>query len=258
MESNPSSLLIVAGHAIWHANDWHGIEASRFPDPEAMKCTIAQHVQDGCTLVRDGLYDAIAFSGGQSRKDLYKDGILTSEAEGMNAFAQENGWLPKNVILETRARDSFENVFFSLLHFHQESGEWPANLGLLSMPHKSIRFMLMATGLKISAFTFHGVGKVDPLEKNCVNEMKNMTLVIHTEAEHVADPLLRATYFAKKRLGRTPPDYDTTGSAEDLRQRDNKYLNKSGNAYDNKVLTDKVTACDSHGGWAGCEWPWST
>ena len=264
MASKPKSILIVAGHAIWYkkkgqdVHDWHGIEASKFPDPDAMKRTIAQHVEEGCGLVREGLYDAIAFSGGQSRKDIYKENTAISEAQGMKDFAKAEGYnLPKHVILDTYARDSFENVFFSLLAFHDHYDAWPTKLGLLSMPHKSIRFMIMAMGLKIAEFTFHGVGKVDPLEKNCVNEMNNLTKVIHTQAEHVADPLLRAPYFAKKRLGRTPPHYNTSGTEKELKCRDDEYLNCVGSKYCNQDLTNQVASCDSHGGWTELTWPWT-
>jgi hypothetical protein len=252
MASAPKSMLIVAGHAIWDGKDWKGIEKSKFPDPEAMKRTIAQHVRDGCKMGVKRLYDVIAFSGGQTRKNLE-----LTEAQGMANFAAyRNIEFPDDLLFESFARDSFENVFLSLLAFYHNYKAWPETIGVISMPHKSIRFMLMATGLHFDNFTFHGIGKVDPHEKNCLNEMINMGVVIDYKTKTIKDPLLRAPHFVSKRVGRTGPCYDNNQSDDENKNKDDKYLRCAASAYGDDRLVEQVINCDRQGGWRKLRWPW--
>lgn len=243
MSQSKDSILIVAGHAIWENNRWCGIESSRFS--EDIVDAIESQVETGCRLMGSHSYDVLSFSGGHSRPD-NDPPLLNSEAKGMYDFAEAKGWLPNcGIILEEFARDSFENVFYSLLLFHKEFKAWPTRVGVISMPHKSIRYMLMATGLKIAPtqFSFHEVGAVTPIDKNCINEMTNMVKVVDTSMKTILDPLLRAEYFEKKRADRTP----RTGQ---------DYLIDVKAAYGNGLLIDQVAGCDSAGGWQSLDWPW--
>ena len=243
------SLLIVAGHAIWERGQWYGIEPNKF-DPDAMRKSIEEHVQCGCDYVRSNTpkYDILVFSGGNSRPN--NDPPLTnSEAAGMREYAESKGWLPSfadRIIIETFARDSFENIFFSMLAFRNQEKTWPSRIGIISMPHKSIRYMLMAVGLGIqpSQFTFHSIGSVIPLDTNCLNEMSNMNRVIWSPTHTVVDPLLRNEYFTNKRDSRTAD------------ARRNGYLNEVKAAYGNHQLIDQVENCDAIGGWKRLTWPW--
>ena len=73
-----------------------------------------------CGLLDECGYELLVFSGGRTRPQLEKETGLLSEAEGMKAFAVRSGKLSgeeDRVILESWARDSMENVFFSLLAF---------------------------------------------------------------------------------------------------------------------------------------------
>jgi len=240
-----SRLLIVAGHAIYDrsktlnsyfdnlrkqkgvASDpvvlppecyWHGFEPDKFKGDAVsqMVKVVEQHVKAGCSLVTDDKkYDCVAFSGGRTRKELHdkydgitfgKQGIENSEGSGMVQFASDENCLPDRYFAEECATDSFTNVLYSILGYHKlTGGDWPDEIGVVSMPHKSTRFHLMALGLGYTGehFQFHGVGSIPDLESNAYREIKNMMALIDLNNESVIrDPLLRDDDFKKKRKGR--------------------------------------------------------
>lgn len=234
-------LLIVAGHAIFdpskslnsyfhnlpHSSNvelppdcnWHGFEPKKFKGGAVrqMVSVVEEHVRSGCGLMAN--YDWIAFSGGRTRgrlhddpdgSDYEKQGIKNSEGSGMVDFARRTGCLPASYFAEECASDSFTNILYSILAFHKQTNEWPAMIGVVSMPHKSTRFHLMALGLGYTdeRFTFHGVGRIPDLETNAYREIKNMMELIDPDKENVIrDPLLRdPTLFGKKRAERLHPD----------------------------------------------------
>jgi len=238
-------LLIVAGHAIYDRSTtinsyfdllypnagvqlpaecyWHGFEADKFPG-EALKqmvCVVEQHVRYACTLVHDGRYDVIVFSGGKTRGPLHeqpngdpnRQGIKNSEASGMEQFASDVGCLPRDkYIVEPCASDSFTNVLYSILACHKAKNEWPDKIGVVSMPHKATRFFTMGLGLgfDLDGFEFHGCGTIPNTEYNLFREIENMATLIDRKAEdQVQDPLLRdSERFEKKRAKRLHPDCD--------------------------------------------------
>src|SRR4051812_35143340 len=148
-------LLITAGHAIWNRNSWYG----GFPGEDAI---YAAHVEEGVRMLRSGQYEYLAFSGGKTRPQLEKQTGLVSEAEGMNMFAVERGLVSaedKRIVVEPWARDSMENVFFSLLAYFDKTGRWPERVGIISWSSKGLRFHLICSGMKLGGrVVFHGVG----------------------------------------------------------------------------------------------------
>ena len=102
-------LLVLAGHAIYEGGQWHGGHQNEDRLYE-------KHVRDAFRIFGDEGYEALALSGGRSRPEL-ADQVSNSEAEGMLEYARGAGLArrPESVLLERYGRDSFENVFFSML-----------------------------------------------------------------------------------------------------------------------------------------------
>ena len=83
-------LLITAGHAIWKDGEWYG----GFPGEDVV---YAAHVHAGVRLLKESGYEYLAFSGGRTRPQLEPQTGITSEAEGMKAFAVQSGALSAEV-----------------------------------------------------------------------------------------------------------------------------------------------------------------
>src|SRR5206468_3626604 len=138
------------------------------------------------------------------------------EAEGMWNYAVQNGLLPladDRIILEKWARDSMENVLFSMLAFFHATGGWPARVGVVSWSSKGLRFHLIASGLQLGGrIFFHGVGdypKQHDLERACAAEARFNAALVDVSfvppSYKLVDPLLRnETEFATKRWARMP------------------------------------------------------
>ena len=285
MSNSKKRLLIVAGHAIYdqsrtinsyftqlypHLNVelpadcyWHGFEADKFPG-DALKQMIGVvelHVRYACGLVKNGQYDIIAFSGGKTRKELHdpqdevnhkKQGINNSEGEGMRKFAEQDGCLASIPhFTEQCASDSFTNVFYSILGYHKKTqGNWPEKIGVISMPHKSTRFHIMALGLgyKDERFEFHGIGSIPNIEFNVYREIENMaTLIDRSAPDEIQDPLLRdINRFERKRAARLHPDCDPREHYGD-------------NGVRSTALTLWENTKVGRNEWMNCvhEWPWT-
>jgi len=137
------SVVIVAGHAIYVNGRWYG----GFPGED---CFYVRHVEAGVRLIKDGPYDFCVFSGGPTRPKLESETKGVSEAFGVKMCAVDNRFCAENderILLEEFARDSMENLFFSILVFHRKTGNWPARVGVVSWNSKALRYHLIASGM---------------------------------------------------------------------------------------------------------------
>src|SRR4051812_18834902 len=124
MSSGPlmrDSLILVAGHGIFHRGIWHGVPSAG--DESALE----QHLVDAFGISRRLGFRALVLSGGHTRPELSEASgaaVSHSEAAGMQAFAEMRGLdAGRAVVLrEEWARDSFENVLYSVLAYHQHFG----------------------------------------------------------------------------------------------------------------------------------------
>ena len=161
--------VIVAGHAVVkidqidradkEANAWHLLEYQRdqgFPD------IISSHILRGTELVKGDPSSLLLFSGGETRRDV---GPI-SEAASYYFVAKHKHWLPEGdnydhprTFLEEYARDSFENLLFSLCRFREITGRYPAKVTVVGFDFKSKRFTDMhAKALNIPDGKFRYVG----------------------------------------------------------------------------------------------------
>ena len=238
-------LLVVCGHAIRQDGKWWGGFAGEEPCYEA-------HVRDGVNLWRSEGYRALVFSGGHSRPNLP---VANTEAAGMREYAVEAGLIApgeSGVLLEEFARDSFENVLFSVLAYWRHFGAWPERLGVVTWKFKAMRQYLIgiALGFTGERFCFHGSG--DPRSRENAEDIGLASVfydsqIVDVRANRIVDPLHRCEAFASKRLGRMPLEFG----------RDNgRYLETVKAAYGAGALIDEIEAITPGDGWRGFRPPW--
>eukprot|EP01034_Spumella_vulgaris_P025385 gene25384-31842_t len=106
----------------------------------------------------------LIFSGGQTRRDVGP----TSEAASYYYLAEEKKWiksLESRVFLEEYARDSFENLLFSVCRFKEVTGYYPSRISVVGFDFKGNRFQELhrkAIGFPSANFTYVGVRTVHP------------------------------------------------------------------------------------------------
>jgi len=238
-------LLTLAGHAIYQGGVWHGGHQGEDRLYEA-------HVRDAFRIFVDEGYEALALSGGRSRLEL-ADQVSNSEAEGMAEWARVHGivWPRDSVLLERYGRDSFENLFFSMLCFHRQFGEWPSRVGAVSWKFKALRFYLIACGLRLAEGRFRFYGSGDPAGQPGIEEFASASVrydATIVRGGEIVDPLHRdPEWFGAKRLARTPREFPTN---ED-------YLNRVKQEYGHADLIDQVDSLGLGPQWRDVNWPWS-
>jgi len=263
-QDNNGGVLIVAGHAIYQKHKWHG----GFPGEDRY---YEGHVTEGLEIARSSGYKALVFSGGRTRERTpnWPSKVTNSEAEGMIEFARELGMIgapPPVVLSESFARDSFENVFFSILRYHREFCEWPSRVGVVSWKFKAVRFYLMATALRLrdGCFMFYGSG--DPhLAKTTeivalANAKYDSKLIEITDGKvEIVDPLHRnSNEFASKRLMRMPENCDSNDDyLVTVKVAYDEHFSKSGGRQGEvSDLIDVVERVVPGSDWQNVDWPW--
>jgi len=237
-------LLMLAGHAIYQGGQWHGGHQNEDRLYET-------HVRDAFRIRAAYDYQVLVLSGGRSRPHL-GPAVSNSEAEGMREYALEAGLMRAGdpVLLELYGRDSFENLFFALLRFHQEFGEWPSRVGTVSWKFKALRFYLIACGLRLADGRFRFFGSGDPAGQQAVESFAAASAqydAMIVRGDQIVDPLHRdAQWFGTKRLGRMPPEF---GSNED-------YIRQVKQEYGHADLIDLVESAQPGPEWRNIRWPW--
>jgi hypothetical protein len=161
-----SKLIIVAGHAVMRLTELEVADVSDeawyllpYQRNQGFPAIITSHVRTG---VQEALRDASAvlmFSGGETRHDVGP----TSEAASYYYLASEKNWLtrlPDRVFLEEYARDSFENLLFSVCRFREVQGYYPSKITVVGFDFKAQRYTNLhrkAIGYPEGNFTYIGV-----------------------------------------------------------------------------------------------------
>jgi hypothetical protein len=241
-------LLMLAGHAIYQGGRWHGGHQNEDRLYET-------HVRDAFRIFADEGYQALALSGGRSRPRLAPE-IGNSEAEGMLEYARAAGLAASEahpggtVLLEQFGRDSFENLFFSMLCFHRQFGEWPSRVGAVSWKFKALRFYLIACGLRLADGRFRFFGSGDPAGQPAIEAFAAASVQYDAaivRGGEIVDPLHRDRHwFGTKRLGRTPREF---GCNDD-------YLRRVKLEYGNAELIELVESIEPGPAWRDVKWPW--
>jgi hypothetical protein len=122
------------------------------------------HAEMGVRLAAEMPGALLMFSGGQTREEAG----ARSEAEGYWEIADSAGWwgspfVKTRAVKEEYARDSFENLLFSLAFFRQQTANWPNSVTVCGWKFKEKRYSLHRQALKWPRQKFSYIGVNDPL-----------------------------------------------------------------------------------------------
>ena len=138
-------LIIVPGHAIQWCTEtgkclldescWYLQDFQRGQVPVYL-----EHIKSGVKLAKEYPNSLLIFSGGHTRRgtgDRSEGRTYFSAAERMKLV---DGPLYDRIVVEEFARDSLENLVFSLARFHQITGHLPNKVTVVGFPFKEQRF----------------------------------------------------------------------------------------------------------------------
>ena len=171
-------LIMVAGHAVMTGTDQTLVDSEESWFLENLQhgqlSTYIRHIEKGVELAAANPLSVLIYSGGQTR------GVAGPRSEGMSYWvaSQVKGWwghpeVKERTLAEEFARDSFENLMFSMCRFHEAYGVYPKRLTVVSYSYKKQRFdALHREAIQFPESHFKYVG-VDP-EVNPYNDQRNI------------------------------------------------------------------------------------
>lgn len=167
-------LIVVAGHAAFKdsveqvpenpANDeWWVLQAFQSGEPSYY----IEHIKKGAELLAEDDRSLLLFSGGRTRREAGH----WSEATTYQAIAEHYKYWESDsqyqkyvarTALEQFARDSFENLQFSLYQFYRLFGKYPRHVTVVGWKFKADRFHFHRETLNIPSNAFTYVGCNNP------------------------------------------------------------------------------------------------
>lgn len=197
------SLVIVPGHGVckfWRHDlddkkSWYArnpSEGTRF----------IGHIRAGVIRANNDKKAALIFSGGQTVPNL-----PLSEGLSYLAVAEKRNWFRHSTVqgrafVEDYARDSFENLLFSILKYHNMTATWPTRIDVVGWIFKKERFCMHAKVLGYSPgrnFEYRGVN--NPRGKDLAEAERGEEKARRDFEEH---PWGEGQTLANKRLDRDP------------------------------------------------------
>jgi hypothetical protein len=169
--ANLENLIVVAGHAIYVAPDFKNVaddkswvlqEIQQGEPPFYM-----EHMRRGVELAASDPKALLVFSGGQTRGDVTTG--PRSEAQSYWILSNHHHWWGEGLVAgrattEEFARDSFENLLFSILRFHECTGRYPKSITVVSWAFKEERFGLHRDAICWPGEDFAFVGPNNPVD----------------------------------------------------------------------------------------------
>ena len=158
-----SRLVIVPGHGVCIAPTNPTADASWVGIFEREGECYVKHAEQGVMIAGSDQSSLVVFSGGQTREAAGR----RSEGSSYLEIAKAADWwghpdLSSRAVAEEFARDSFENLLFSLALFRKETERWPEMLTVVGWKFKAKRFDLHRQALKWPKASFRYVGVNDP------------------------------------------------------------------------------------------------
>ncbi|OVA03487.1 protein of unknown function DUF218 [Macleaya cordata] len=200
---------MVAGHSIYTSNScgkfdsedsWFLESYQKHPGQAA---TFLTHIKEGVEVAAKDDGALLLFSGGETRKDAGP----RSEAQSYWAVAESKGWFGKQkdvrwrALTEEHARDSFENLLFSVCRFRELTGTYPHNITVVSYDFKEERFAhlhRLAIGFPEERFFYSGT----PASSTSKEAAKKGEALVRTQFQD--DPYGCVGPLRRKKLGRDP------------------------------------------------------
>ncbi|GLT58443.1 hypothetical protein SLA2020_313340 [Shorea laevis] len=202
-------LVMVAGHSVYASSSCGKVdeEDSWFLMPyqkhSGQAATFLAHIREGIDIVAKDDEALLLFSGGETRKDAGP----RSEAQSYWSVAESKGWFGEEesvrwrALTEEHARDSFENLLFSVCRFRELTGSYPNNITVVSYDFKEERFAhLHRSAISFPESRFFYVGtSASPMSREAA--LKGEALV---RAQFQEDPYGCISSLKGKKLGRDP------------------------------------------------------
>lgn len=206
--ANLSNLVMVAGHSVYTSScgkvdredSWFLESYQKHPGQAA---TFVAHIQEGVEIVSKDDGALLLFSGGETRKNAGP----RSEAQSYWAVAESKGWFSNEesvrwrALTEEHARDSFENLLFSVCRFRELTGKYPQNITVVSYDFKEERFANLhrsAISFPESRFFYSGTPASSTSKEAA---LKGESLV---RSQFQEDPYGCKGSLWRKKLGRDP------------------------------------------------------
>jgi len=140
------NLIIVGGHSVFIGSDFDKAdeEDSWYLEnyQKGQLSTMLQHLRRGVELAAKDNSSLLLFSGGQTRS------VAGPRSESLSywSVADAKNWfgiahVRWRALTEEYARDSFENLIFSVCRFREVVGRYPKNITVISFSFKKMRFI---------------------------------------------------------------------------------------------------------------------
>ncbi|KAJ6801334.1 uncharacterized protein M6B38_178015 [Iris pallida] len=203
------NLVMVAGHSVYTSKKCGKFEDedSWFLEPyqknRGQAATFLEHIKAGVEIADKDEGALLIFSGGETRKDAGP----RSEALSYWTIADSEGWFGKQhsvrsrSLTEENARDSYENLLFSVCRFRELTGTYPQNITVVSYDFKEERFSHLhrsAIGFPEERFFFFGT-PAPPGSREGAKKGEVMT-----RAQFQLDPYGCSGSLHRKKLKRDP------------------------------------------------------
>ncbi|XP_027941761.1 uncharacterized protein C57A10.07 [Vigna unguiculata] len=165
--SKLQNLVMVAGHSVYTSSSCGKIDKEdswfleSYQKNPGQASTFVTHILQGIEIAAKDDSALLLFSGGETRREAGP----RSEAQSYWAVADSKGWFGKEesvkwrALTEEHARDSFENLLFSVCRFRELTGSYPQNITVVSYDFKEKRFAHLhrsAIGFPESRFFYAG------------------------------------------------------------------------------------------------------
>lgn len=212
-------LIIVPGHGIWkgthkgeHQDDWH---LESFQKEGNDHLIFVQHIETAMRIADSDLNAAVIFTGGMTKSvagRVSEGGSYYSLAKELIGRLDVSGSVMERCYTEEYARDSFENVLFSIARFKQITTSYPARITITGFEFKRHRFMNLH--LKTLQFDMEHVGYfgIDPQppydrdskQRRLYFEDLKRAEYKHAVVEFEKDPLGNGPVLGAKKRSRNP------------------------------------------------------
>jgi len=203
-------LVLVAGHSVFTGANFEDADDSGSPwillsYQKKQLPAFLNHIRAGVEIIARNKQALLVFSGGETRLE----GGPRSEAQSYWWVSDAHGWFGhatdsrNRAVTEEYARDSFENLLFSVCRFYEVVGRYPESITVVSFSFKKERFeTLHRAALRWPSEKFHYVGvDVDehPLPRE-VYEAEKRNSLVHFKK----DPYGCFGALAQKKAARNP------------------------------------------------------
>ncbi|XP_076907699.1 uncharacterized protein C57A10.07-like [Bidens hawaiensis] len=203
------NLVMVAGHSIYTSSSCDKVDKEdswfleSYQKNPGQALTFVAHIKEGVEAAGKDEDALLLFSGGETRKDAGP----RSEAQSYWMVADSKGWFENQekvrwkALTEEHARDSFENLLFSVCRFRELTGSYPQNITVVGYDFKKERFVyLHRSAIRFPELRFSYLGT--PAATSSREAALKGEALARTQFEH--DPYACLGSLSRKKIGRDP------------------------------------------------------